>query len=254
VTTPLRITVWNEYRHELDTSHPANTIYPDGIHGAIAQGLRERAGFVVGTATLDEPEHGLTDAVLANTDVLLWWGHMAHGEVRDEIVAKVQARVLDGMGLIVLHSGHFSKIFKRMMGTSCDLKWRVADEREHLWVVAPGHPIVAGLPERIDLAREEMYGEHFDIPAPDELVLVSWFQGGEVFRSGCCYHRGRGKIFYFRPGHESYPTYYQAEVRQVIANAAYWAAPSSGPEFAYAGGRAIHAKDPIEPLPAHSAG
>ena len=233
MTTPLRVTVWNEYRHELDKNHPASTVYPEGMHVAIAQGLRAHADFRVGTATLDEPEHGLTDAVLESTDVLLWWGHMAHGAVRDEIVAKVHARVLDGMGLIVLHSGHFSKIFKRLMGTTCDLKWREADDNERIWVVEPGHPIAEGLGETIELAEEEMYGERFDIPAPETLVFVSWFKGGEVFRSGCCYTRGRGKIFYFRPGHESYPTYYNPEVRRVIANAARWAAPAAGPKSVF---------------------
>ncbi|MBK9711637.1 MAG: ThuA domain-containing protein [Kouleothrix sp.] len=230
MTTPLRITVWNEYRHELDARHPAGTIYPQGIHGAIAEGLREHAGFEVRTATLDEPEHGLTDEVLASTDVLTWWGHMAHDDVRDEVIAKVQARVLDGMGLIVLHSGHFSKIFKRLMGTGCDLKWREANDNERIWVLEPGHPIAEGLGECIELGEEEMYGERFDIPAPETLVFVSWFTGGEVFRSGCCYTRGRGKIFYFRPGHESYPTYFNPEVRRVIANAARWAAPTAGPK------------------------
>ena len=219
-----RVTVWNEYRHEHHKDHPASTLYPDGIHGAIAEGLREK-GLTVGTATLDEPEHGLTDEVLANTDVLTWWGHMAHGEVKDEIVDRVQRRVLDGMGLIVLHSGHHSKIFKRLMGTSGDLKWREADERERLWVVEPGHPIAEGIGEYIELEKAEMYGERFDIAAPDELVFVSWFEGGEVFRSGCCWKRGRGKIFYFRPGHESYPTFYNEQIRRVIYNAVMWAAP-----------------------------
>ena len=239
MTTPLRITVWNEYRHELDTSHPAHTVYPEGIHGAIAQGLREHSDFEVGTATLDEPEHGLTDAVLASTDVLFWWGHMAHGAVRDEIVDKVQARVLDGMGLIVLHSGHFSKIFKRLMGTGCNLKWREADDNERIWVVEPGHPIAEGLGETIEIAEEEMYGERFDIPAPETLVFLSWFKGGEVFRSGCCYTRGRGKIFYFRPGHESYPTYFNPEIRRVIANAARWAAPVDGPKPVFGNSKPI---------------
>ena len=230
VTTPLRITVWNEFRHEHDTKHPAHTIYPEGIHGAIAAGLREHPDFVVRTATLDEPDHGLTEAVLAETDVLTWWGHMAHGEVSDAVVDRVQARVLDGMGLIVLHSGHFSKIFRRLMGTTCDLKWREADDNERIWVLEPGHPIAAGLGETIELEEEEMYGERFDIPAPETLVFMSWFSGGEVFRSGCCYTRGRGKIFYFRPGHESYPTYFNPEIRLVIANAARWAAPAGGPK------------------------
>lgn len=230
MTTPLRITVWNEFRHEKDTTHPASTIYPNGIHAAIAEGLRANAGFTVHTATLDEPEHGLAEAVLAETDVLFWWGHMAHGAVSDAIVERVYARVLDGMGLVVLHSGHFSKIFKKLMGTSCDLKWREADDNERIWVLEPGHPIAAGLGETIELAEEEMYGERFDIPAPETLVFVSWFKGGEVFRSGCCYTRGRGKIFYFRPGHESYPTYYNPKIRLVLANAARWAAPVAGPK------------------------
>ena len=230
MATSLRVTVWNEYRHEREANHPASQVYPDGIHGAIAQGLREQPGFEVRTATLDEPEHGLTDAALDQTDVLIWWGHAAHGEVRDEIVAKVQARVLDGMGLIVLHSGHESKIFQRLMGTTCALKWREADDNERIWVLEPGHPIAEGLGETIELAEEEMYGERFDIPAPETLVFVSWFKGGEVFRSGCCYTRGRGKIFYFRPGHESYPTYFNPEIRRVIANAARWAAPTAGPK------------------------
>ena len=218
-----RVTVWNEFRHER-TNAQVGAVYPDGIHEALAAPLR-RAGFDVRTATLDEPDHGLGTGVLEATDVLLWWGHQAHAEVRDEVVEHLHARVQGGMGLIALHSAHFSKIFKRLMGTSCDLKWRVADERERLWVVAPGHPIVAGLPERIDLAQEEMYGEHFDIPAPDELVLVSWFQGGEVFRSGCCFRRGAGRIFYFRPGHEIYPTYHEPAIQHDIANAVRWAAP-----------------------------
>ena len=219
-----RVTVWHEFRHEHHKDHPASTIYPDGMHVPIANYLRGK-GLEVGTATLDEPEHGLTDAILNNTDVLTWWGHMAHGEVSDATVAKVQRRVLDGMGLIVLHSGHHSKIFKRLMGTSGDLKWREADERERLWVVEPGHPIVEGIGEYIELDKEEMYGERFDIAAPDELVFVSWFEGGEVFRSGCCWKRGRGKLFYFRPGHESFPTYHNEQILRVIYNAVLWAAP-----------------------------
>ena len=223
-----RITVWGENRHERSDPHLA-TIYPDGMHGAIAAGLKEHGFAHVRTATLDEPEHGLTEAALAETDVLTWWGHMAHEEVSEAVVQRVHARVLDGMGLVVLHSGHYSRIFKRLMGTTCELKWREAGEHERIWVVEPGHPIADGLGQTIDLEHEEMYGERFDIPAPDTVVFISWFPGGEVFRSGCCFTRGRGKIFYFRPGHESFPTYYHAGVRRVIANAARWAAPSLGP-------------------------
>ena len=220
----IKVTIWNEYRHE-KVHEEARKVYPDGLHAPIAEHLRTQ-GMVVRAATLDEPEHGLTESVLADTDVLIWWGHMAHGEVSDEIVARVQGCVLDGMGLIVLHSAHFSKVFQRLMGTTCNLIWREAEERERIWVIEPGHPIAAGLGPYFEIPHEEMYGERFDIPAPDTLVFVSWFQGGEVFRSGCCYQRGLGKIFYFRPGHETYPTYYQKEVRQVITNAVKWAAPA----------------------------
>ena len=220
-----RVTVWNENRHEHKNPKVA-AIYPEGIHGAIAAPLRA-AGLEVRTATLDEPEHGLTQAVLDATDVLFWWGHLAHHEVADEIVDRVQARVMAGMGIVVLHSGHFSKIFRRLMGSTCDLKWREATDREHLWVVAPGHPITEGLGDRITLESEEMYGEHFDIPEPQELVFMSWFSGGEVFRSGATYRRGSGRVFYFRPGHETYPTYHHAEIQRVLVNAARWAAPTS---------------------------
>jgi trehalose utilization protein len=248
MSNSIRVVVWNEFRHEKNEKHPASTIYPDGMHAVIAKALND-AGYNAGTATLDEPEHGLTDEVLANTDVLIWWGHMAHGEVNDEIVNRVYERVLAGMGLIVLHSGHFSKIFRKLMGTSCSLRWREADERERLWVVDPSHPIANGLDAYFELPEEEMYGELFDIPNPESLVFISWFQGGEVFRSGCCYHRGRGKVFYFRPGHESYPTYYNENVQKVIANAVAWAAPSQGPAYPYSNSTAIHAKEPIEKLP-----
>ncbi|MFD9625842.1 ThuA domain-containing protein [Peribacillus muralis] len=219
----VKVTVWNENRHE-QKNPVVREVYPEGIHGAIAAFLKE-SGLDAKTATLDEAEHGLTDAVLKETDVLIWWGHLAHDEVDDVVVEKVKQRVLDGMGLIVLHSGHFSKIFKALMGTSCDLKWREADEKERLWVVAPSHPIVEGIGEYIELEKEEMYGEHFDIPAPDELVFTSWFEGGEVFRSGCTYTRGNGKVFYFRPGHETYPTYYNKDIQRVIVNAVKWAQP-----------------------------
>ncbi len=219
----MKVTVWNEYRHEQESDIVRN-IYPEGIHQQIASFIEDAE---VTTATLDEPEHGLTEDVLNATDVLIWWGHKAHDEVDDAIVDRVQKRVLEGMGLVVLHSGHFSKIFKRLMGTGCDLKWREADDKERIWTVMPGHPIAEGLPEFFELPKEEMYGEHFDIPAPEELVFISWFEGGEVFRSGATFKRGNGKIFYFRPGHETYPTYYDSNVQRVINNAVRWAKPST---------------------------
>ena len=220
----LRVTIWNEHRHEREDPNVAK-IYPTGIHGALAEALQSD-DMEVRTATLDEPDQGLPEDILNNTDVLLWWAHIAHDEVPDELVERIHARVLDGMGLISLHSAHFSKIFKKLMGTGCDLKWR-HDDRERLWVVSPGHPIAEGIGEYIEL-EEEMYGEPFDIPPPDELVFISWFGGGEVFRSGCCYTRGRGRIFYFRPGHESNPSYHHPDILRVINNAVHWAAPTPG--------------------------
>ncbi|MFB2935536.1 ThuA domain-containing protein [Aerosakkonemataceae cyanobacterium BLCC-F154] len=229
-STPV-VTVWNEYQHEKINSEVAKT-YPNGIHGAIAQHLQS-VGLLVQTATLDQPEHGLTSDVLERTDVLIWWGHIAHDKVQDDIVDKIHQRVLSGMGLIALHSSHFSKIFKRLMGTSCNLKYRATGEKERIWVVDPAHPIASGLNECFEIPTEEMYGEFFDIPHPDALVLISWFEGGEVFRSGCCFHRGKGKIFYFRPGDQAFPTYHQPEVLQVITNAVFWANPTQPPDIQF---------------------
>ncbi len=218
----IRALVWGENIHERENAEVAK-LYPDGMHSTIASALREGGEIEAETATLQEPEHGLTEARLEQTDVLLWWGHRAHGDVDDAIVERVQARIWEGMGLIVLHSGHFSKIFRRLMGTPCSLKWREAGERERLWVINPSHPIVAGLGERIEIPMTEMYGEPFTVPEPSETVFVSWYEGGEVFRSGLTFQRGAGRIFYFSPGHETYPIYHQAEVQTVLRNAVRWA-------------------------------
>ncbi|MDU7473982.1 MAG: ThuA domain-containing protein [Paenibacillus macerans] len=229
----IKVTVWNEFRHE-KLSDQVKAIYPEGIHMAIAGYLKNNEDYEVKTAVLDDPEHGLTDDVLDQTDVLIWWGHVAHDEVSDEVVEKVRQKVLGGMGLIVLHSGHASKIFRKLMGTNTELlKWREDGKKERIWVIEPGHPIARGLGEYIEIPNEEMYGERFEIPEPDELVFISWFEGGEVFRSGCCYRRGQGKIFYFRPGHETFPIYHQPEVLKVISNAVDWAAPVQGPTPVY---------------------
>jgi trehalose utilization protein len=217
-----KVVVWNENVHE-QRSQEIRAVYPNGIHSQIASILGDEVP--VETAILQDPEHGLGEERLAQTDVLLWWGHVAHNEVSDTVVDRVHKRVLEGMGLIVLHSGHYSKIFKRLLGTTCSLTWREAAEKERLWVCNPGHPIVQGLGPYFEIPHEEMYGEPFAIPIPDETVFISWFEGGEVFRSGCTWKRGNGKIFYFRPGHESYPTYYQPEVQLVLRNAVRWAMP-----------------------------
>jgi trehalose utilization protein len=218
-----RIRVWNEYRHEQSNPEVA-AVYPDGIHGAIIEGLAEQ-GLAAVASTLDEPEHGLSDGALAETDVLVWWGHRAHDEVDDRAVERVMNRVHAGMGLIALHSAHYSKVFRRLMGTPCTLQWRDIGERERLWVTSPEHEIAQGIGPYFELAKEEMYSEPFGIPDPEELIFISWFEGGEVVRSGATFRRGLGRIFYFRPGHETFRTYFDAKVRRVIANACRWAAP-----------------------------
>jgi trehalose utilization protein len=223
---PIRVLVWGENRHEQVEPH-VRAIYPDGMHTTIAEGIAENLGddAVVATTTLDEPEHGLTEEVLANTDVLVWWGHAAHGEVADEVVDRVHQHVLSGLGLVVLHSGHWSKIFGKLMGTTCTLRWRSEQDRELVWTVNPTHPITRGVPNPIIIDAQEMYGETFDIPAPDELIFISSFTGGEVFRSGCTFRRGHGKIFFFSPGDQDYPVYYHKDVRRVIANGVEWVYP-----------------------------
>ncbi len=224
---PLRITIWNENVHEQKNLVVAN-IYPSGIHGCIADALRIDDQVAVRTANLDEREHGLTSAVLDQTDVLLWWGHAAHGKVQDEIVDRVLKRIWEGMGFIALHSSHYSKIFKRLMGTSCSLTWREAGERERVWVCNPAHPIARGINRYFEIENSEMYGEPFAIPAPEEIVFISWFEGGDVFRSGCTWKRGNGRVFYFAPGHEMYPIYFNPNVQLVLRNAVRWAAPDAG--------------------------
>ena len=220
----LKVLVWGENRHEQVEAHVRER-YPDGMHGAIADGIRENLGSSarVRTAVFDDPEHGLTEEVLADTDVLTWWGHAAHGEVDDEVVDRVHRHVLAGMGLVVLHSGHWSKIFGKLMGTTCTLRWRSEHDRELVWTVDPTHPIAQGIPNPIIIEQQEMYGEYFDIPVPDELVFISGFTGGEVFRSGCTFKRGFGKIFYFSPGDQDFPVYFHQDVRRVISNGVQWA-------------------------------
>jgi len=217
-----KVVIWNEYLHEVENAE-VKALYPGGIHGTLAEAFLDRGGFEVRTATLRQEGHGLSAGLLADTDVLLWWGHKAHHEVGDETVRMVHEAVLSGMGLVVLHSGHLSKVFRQVLGTHGTLTWREADEKERLWNLRPDHPILAGVPDHVTLQQEEMYGERFDVPEPDELLMISWFQGGEVFRSLCTWRRGLGRVVYFRPGHETYPTYHHPEIRRIVVQAADWA-------------------------------
>jgi len=224
----LRVTVWNENIHERIAGSVPAELYPDGMHSVIADALRARldSDAVIRVATMEEPEHGLSAESVDATDVLLWWGHADHDGVDDFVVDRVHRAVLGGMGLIVLHSAHHSKIFRRLMGTTCALRWRNDGERELVWSVAPDHSIARGIDEPLMIERHEMYGEPFDIPNPDELVFISSFAGGEVFRSGATWRRGHGRVFFFSPGDQEYPVYHHSGVQQVLANGVLWAAPT----------------------------
>ena len=219
----IRVLVWNEYRHE-KKSEKVKEIYPNGIHEAIADFIRDD-DIEVKTAWLDQENCGITKELLDNTDVLIWWGHMAHGEVPDSVAFMVRDAVLSGMGAIFLHSGHHSKPFRYLLGTSCNLTWRESGDSETLWVIEPGHPITRGIDRYFTLPHEETYGEPFTIPAPDKLLFIGNFSGGEVFRSGCLFERTNGKIFYFQPGHETFPTFYDKNVQTIIKNAVRYVAP-----------------------------
>ena len=219
----IRVTVWNEFIHERE-QEAIRAVHPQGLHEEIAAFLRTNEDMTVRTVTLQDPDCGLPQEVLDQTDVLLWWGHMGHHLVPDEVAQRVRDRVLAGMGFIPLHSAHYSKPFKLLMGTSCSLTWR-DDDFERVWCLDPAHPVAQGLPPYFELPHEEMYGEWFDVPTPDEVVFVGWFRGGEVFRSGCCWQRGTGRIFYFQPGHEEFCSYQNPHVQRILTNAVRWAAP-----------------------------
>lgn len=229
MTDPIRVLVWNENIEERQKPE-VRSHYPGGIHEAIANAIKPLPNVRIQTATMDQSEAGLADNVLRDTDVLLWWSHNAYDRVPAKATEWVKRRVLDGMGFIALHSAILSHIFKELMGTSCTAPWRNVGERELVWTIDASHPIADGIEAPIEIDREEMYGEPFDVPPPDDLVFVSSFEGGEVFRSGICYRRGKGRVFYFRPGHETYPTYLNPKVQRVLRNAVLWAAPSHSEE------------------------
>ena len=222
----INVLVYNEFRHEKDPNCRASAIYPEGIHTAIAGFLGKEEDISVTTVTLENIREGITREILKKTDVIVWWGHMAHGDVPDEIAEMVYEEVLNGMGALFLHSAHKSKPFMKLMGTSCSLIWRESDDMERVWVSAPYHPVSQGIDKYFELPGEETYGEPFGIPTPEETVFIGWFTGGEVFRSGCSWQRGNGRVFYFQPGHETYPTYYDPNVQKIVKNAVRWVAPA----------------------------
>ena len=222
----IRVLIWNEYVHELKDEHVAK-VYPEGIHKCLGEFLGKDEELEISYAWLEKDENcGITPEILENTDVIIWWGHMAHKRVPDHVATMVQEAVLSGMGAIFLHSGHHSKPFRALLGTPCDLTWRESSDSETLWVIEPSHPITRDIDRYFILPREETYGEPFVIPTPDKLLLIGAYSGGEVFRSGCLWDRGNGKIFYFQPGHETFPTFYDPNVQSIIRNAVHFVAPT----------------------------
>ena len=223
MSKPLRVTVWNEFVHERELPE-IRAVYPEGIHGCLRNFLEKEQDITVKCVTLDMPNQGITQELLDNTDVLIWWSHARQEDITDETVRLVRNAVHSGMGLVALHSAHFSRIMRDLLGTTMTLHWRHGD-REKLWCIDPTHPIAQGVPVCIDIPEEEMYGECFDIPRPDDIIFIGWFAGGQVFRSGVSFTRGRGKIFYFQPGHEEAPVYQHPDIQRIIVNAVRWAAP-----------------------------
>ena len=223
MSKPLRVTVWNEFVHERELPE-IRAVYPEGIHGCLRSFLEKEQDITVRCVTLDMPDQGITQELLDNTDVLIWWSHARQEDITDETVRLVRNAVHSGMGLVALHSAHFSRIMRDLLGTTMTLHWRHGD-REKLWCIDPTHPIAQGVPACIDIPEEEMYGECFDIPRPDDTIFIGWFASGQVFRSGVTFTRGRGKIFYFQPGHEEAPVYQHPDIQRIIINAVRWAAP-----------------------------
>ncbi len=219
----IKVTVWNEYGSFQFNDKECVEAYPNGLHNHICEYLNLEEDFEAKVSLQDDAEFGLSEEVLNNTDVLVYWAHRRHHEVPDEIAERIKDHVNRGMGVVFLHSAHKSKAFMQLLGTSGSLKWRERGERERIWLANPYHPIASGIPEHFELEHEEMYGEPFDIPEPESTVFIGWFKGGNVFRSGVTYRRGAGNIFYFQPGHETYLSLVDENVKKIVKNAIRWA-------------------------------
>ena len=217
----INVTIWHEFRHE-KLKENIRELYPEGIHAKIKSFL-ECDEIKVTLTSLDEPNQGLSDELLESTDVLMWWGHIAHGEVSDELVSKIKDKVLAGMGFVAIHSAHHSKPFKAILGATGNLTWG-RNQRAIMWNVCPTHPIAEGIPAHFELF-EEMYGEPFYIPKPDDVIFTTWYEDGNIFRGGATFTRGLGKIFYFHPGHESCTSFDNIYVQRIIKNGVKWCAP-----------------------------
>jgi len=220
----INVVIWNEFRHE-KTKEKARALYPNGLHATIKGYLDKNEDMEITLAALDDPDQGLSDERLQNTDVLVWWGHMAHDEVDSVLVKKIRDRVWEGkMGFIALHSAHMARPFCAIVGTEGVLSCG-RNQKEIMWTLMPSHEISAGIPDHFLIEEEELYAEPFHIPEPDELVFGAWFEDGHILRAGAGFRRGAGKIFYFQPGHETCPSFHNPYVLRVIENAIRWVRP-----------------------------
>lgn len=205
-------------------------VYPNDINGAIAEGLKELKGWEVVVANLSDPNQGLPDELLNRADVLIWWGHQRHDQVKDPLVSKIVKRVKeDGMGFISLHSSHFAKPNKALMGTACSWGAYVGDSTTlKVTVKDPGHPIAKGVKE-FTIVHNERYSDPYAVPTPQSVVFegIATLKDGKVDPSqqGFTWQIGKGKMFYFQPGHETNPVFYDANVGRIMINAVQWAAP-----------------------------
>lgn len=221
---PRLVVVWSERTAPKE-------MYPNDVNAAIAEGLKGLAGWEVVTANIDEPGQGLGDELLKRTDVLIWWGHKRHQEVKDELVERIVRRVkAEGMGFIALHSSHFARPYRKLMGTACSWGEYKADGTSAKVIVkAPQHPIAQGVKD-FELPKIERYGEPFAVPEPETVVLDGIYKkpdgNTEPGRMGLCWTIGKGRVFYLTPGHETYNDFFRPDIRQILRNAVEWAAPS----------------------------
>ena len=220
----IRVLVWSEFTE-------SNDVYPQGIHGEIAGYLNTDPNIIARTTELADEDCGVGEKILGDTDVLFWWGHEKHELVDDDAVERVVRKVREeGMGFVSLHSSLTSKPFIALMGTSCKIgSFRVDGEMERVHVVAPHHPIADGVRDFV-ITETEMYGEPFDVPNPKEVIFESVFQDNPLYSTttwrfcGCTWDVWDGRVFYFRPGHETYAIYRDENIQRILLNASYWAA------------------------------
>lgn len=271
----VRVVVWDERQPSQKEA------YENFLGNAIADFLRGEDGLAVQSVTIDDPEQGISQAVLDNCDVLIWWGHKRQSEILPEAGKRIVERISSGkLHLIALHSAHWSTPFVEAMneitrrrtvatGTAksdityvpppkqytvprydtrltpftiarkfpdgrqnlevhlpycCFPAYRNDGKPSHVKILQKGHPITKGIPHEFQISRTEMYDEPFHVPEPDDVILEERWATGEWFRSGMLWRLGKGIVFYFRPGHETFPVYKEQFPLKILSNAVRWAA------------------------------